>query len=65
MEARKDFLNTLDSDASIMILMCLDHISDLVRASSVSCSWRHFGKIVLSILLFMSFYSLPSVPSVS
>lgn len=42
MEARKDFLNTLDSDASIMILMCLDHISDLVRASSVSCSWRHF-----------------------
>lgn len=56
MGARKDLLNTLDTDASIMILMCLDHISDLVRASSVSRSWRHSGKIGLSILLFMSFY---------
>ncbi|CAN8308893.1 unnamed protein product [Cochlearia groenlandica] len=37
-----DFVNNLDTDTSISILSCLDDPSDLVRASSVSRSWRHF-----------------------
>ncbi|KAI4354983.1 hypothetical protein L6164_003802 [Bauhinia variegata] len=37
-----DFLNWLDDDMSLKILMCLDDPSDLVRVSCVSRSWRHY-----------------------
>lgn len=37
-----DFLNYLDHDMSLKIFKALDDPSDYVRASSVSCSWRHF-----------------------
>lgn len=39
-----DFMQCLGPDMSIKILMCLEDPSDLVRVSSVSTSWRHFGK---------------------
>lgn len=44
MEIRMDFLNCLDHDTSMKILMCLEDPSDLVRASFVSRSWRDFGE---------------------
>ncbi|CAH8323727.1 unnamed protein product [Eruca vesicaria subsp. sativa] len=38
-----DFVKNLDTDMSLAILSCLDDDpSDLVRASAVSRSWRHF-----------------------
>ncbi|KAJ0265218.1 F-box protein [Hirschfeldia incana] len=37
-----DFVKNLDADMSLAILSCLDDPSDLVRASAVSRSWRHF-----------------------
>ncbi|KAG2331094.1 hypothetical protein Bca52824_002274 [Brassica carinata] len=37
-----DFVKNLDRDMSLAILSCLDDPSDLVRASAVSRSWRHF-----------------------
>ncbi|CAN1157542.1 F-box protein At4g00755 [Linum perenne] len=42
METRSDFFNWLDYDALMYIFMCLDDPADLVRASSVSRTWRHF-----------------------
>lgn len=49
-----DFIQCLGPDMSIKILMCLEDPSDLVRVSSVSTSWRHFGKApVSSILVFV------------
>ncbi|KAJ6675430.1 F-BOX DOMAIN CONTAINING PROTEIN EXPRESSED [Salix viminalis] len=42
MEICMDFLSCLDHDTSMKILMCLEDPSDLVRASSVSRSWRDF-----------------------
>ncbi|KAI4328731.1 hypothetical protein L6164_021064 [Bauhinia variegata] len=42
MESCVDFLNWLDDDMSLKILMCLDDPSDLVRVSCVSRSWRHY-----------------------
>ncbi|XP_044501839.1 F-box protein At4g00755-like isoform X2 [Mangifera indica] len=41
MENPIDFLNCLHLDMSMKILMCLDDLSDLVRVSCVSRSWRH------------------------
>ncbi|XP_044492467.1 F-box protein At4g00755-like isoform X2 [Mangifera indica] len=41
MENLIDFLYCLDPDTSIKILMCLDDLSDLVRVSCVSRTWRH------------------------
>ncbi|KAJ8900323.1 hypothetical protein K2173_024963 [Erythroxylum novogranatense] len=42
METSVDFLNYLDHDMSVKILMCLEDPSDLVRFSCVSRSWRRF-----------------------
>ncbi|KAM4105059.1 hypothetical protein ACJW30_06G204700 [Castanea mollissima] len=42
MEACRDFLNWLDPDISVQILMYLEDPSDLVHVSSVSRSWRDF-----------------------
>nr|XP_023898815.1 F-box protein At4g00755-like [Quercus suber]POE52788.1 f-box protein [Quercus suber] len=42
MEGGMDFLNCLDLDMSVQILMYLKDPSDLVRVSSVSRSWRDF-----------------------
>ena len=42
-----DFIKNLDTDTSLAILSCLDDPSDLVRASAVSRSWRHFGKRII------------------
>ncbi|KAJ0113135.1 hypothetical protein Patl1_00363 [Pistacia atlantica] len=41
MENPIDFLDSLDRDMSMKILMCFDDLSDLVRVSCVSQSWRH------------------------
>lgn len=46
MESGVDFVNTLEYDMSLKILMCLEDPSDIVRASSVSRSWRHFGELI-------------------
>lgn len=46
MEFRWDFLDSLDPDVSSKILMSLDDPADIVRASSVSRTWRDFGKLV-------------------
>lgn len=40
-----DFLDQLVPDISLKILMFLDDPSDLVRVSSVSRAWRHFGEL--------------------
>ncbi|KAM7277106.1 hypothetical protein ACFE04_018972 [Oxalis oulophora] len=42
MEGQFDFLNWIDHDVSLKILMCLDDPSDLVRVGAVSRSWRNF-----------------------
>ncbi|KAK9273880.1 hypothetical protein L1049_018692 [Liquidambar formosana] len=42
METCMDFLNWLERDMAIKILMCLDDPSDLVRVSTVSRSWHDF-----------------------
>ncbi|KAG2725084.1 hypothetical protein I3760_01G049800 [Carya illinoinensis] len=42
MEACMDFLDRLDRDISLKILTYLEDPSDLLRASSVSRSWRNF-----------------------
>ncbi|KAF5464182.1 hypothetical protein F2P56_014276 [Juglans regia] len=42
MEACMDFLDRIDPDISLKILTYLEDSSDLLRASSVSRSWRHF-----------------------
>lgn len=42
MEFRWDFLDSLDPDVSSKILMSLDDPADIVRASSVSRTWRDF-----------------------
>ncbi|KAI3449161.1 hypothetical protein Pfo_005826 [Paulownia fortunei] len=39
---RIDFLQYLETDVSMYVMSCLDDPADLVRASSVSCFWRHF-----------------------
>lgn len=56
-----DFIQWLGADMSIKILMCLDNPTDLVRASAVSSSWRHFGEFgtlfvdeILSVLTVFS-----------
>ncbi|KAK3194890.1 hypothetical protein Dsin_026200 [Dipteronia sinensis] len=41
MENGIDFLQVLDPDMSSKIFMCLEDLSDLVRVSAVSRSWRH------------------------
>ncbi|XP_023539761.1 F-box protein At4g00755-like [Cucurbita pepo subsp. pepo] len=41
MEERLDFLDLLEPDMSRKILMYLDDISDIVRASAVSRCWQH------------------------
>ena len=41
-----DFIRWLGADMSIKILMCLDNPADLVRASTVSSSWRRFGEFI-------------------
>ncbi|KAJ8900181.1 hypothetical protein K2173_024821 [Erythroxylum novogranatense] len=43
METPVDFLNCLDNDLSVKILMCLEDPSDLARFSCVSRSWRRFA----------------------
>jgi hypothetical protein len=40
-----DFLDRLGIDLSSKILMNLEDPSDIVRVSSVSRSWRHFGEL--------------------
>jgi len=40
----RDFLEALDSDVAVKILKFLDDPADVVRASSVSRSWRDFGE---------------------
>jgi len=45
MEVCIDFLNWLDPDISVQILMYLEDPSDLVHVSSVSRSWRDFGEL--------------------
>lgn len=45
MEACMDFLDLLGLDLSSKIVMYLEDPSDLVRVSSVSRSWRHFGEL--------------------
>jgi len=47
MEIRMDFLDWLDHDTSMKILRCLEDPADLVRVSSVSRSWRHFGEYLV------------------
>lgn len=42
MEACRDFIQLLGPDMAIKILMCLEDPTDLVRACSVSSSWRQF-----------------------
>ncbi|KAG8390293.1 hypothetical protein BUALT_Bualt01G0068500 [Buddleja alternifolia] len=42
MDCSRDFIEWLGQDLSMKILMCLNDISDLVRASAVSSSWRKF-----------------------
>uniref|UniRef100_A0A5B7BB74 F-box domain-containing protein n=1 Tax=Davidia involucrata TaxID=16924 RepID=A0A5B7BB74_DAVIN len=42
METSIDFLQWLETDMSLKILMCLDDPSDLIRAGSVSRFWCHF-----------------------
>ncbi|KAK6260749.1 hypothetical protein SCA6_015223 [Theobroma cacao] len=42
MQGGVDFLNCLDGDLSIKILMSLEDPADLVRLGAVSRSWRHF-----------------------
>lgn len=37
-----DFVNSIETDMSIKIFMCLDDPADMVRISSVSRSWRQF-----------------------
>ncbi|KAJ8450184.1 hypothetical protein Cgig2_033378 [Carnegiea gigantea] len=39
----RDFLEVLDSDVAVKILKCLEDPADVVRACSVSRSWRDFG----------------------
>lgn len=46
MEYHWDFLDSLDPDVSSKILMSLDDPADIVRASSVSRSWRDFGECI-------------------
>lgn len=53
MAIRFDFMNWVEYDMSMKILMCLEDPSDLVRASSVSRFWRHFGELLLLLLLFV------------
>ena len=40
-----DFMNWLDLDMSVKLLMHLKDPSDLARVSSVSRSWRDFGEL--------------------
>lgn len=42
METRLDFMQLLETDMALNILVCLDDASDLIRASSVSRFWRDF-----------------------
>ncbi|GLU00603.1 hypothetical protein SLE2022_179560 [Rubroshorea leprosula] len=43
METGLDFLNYLNRDLSLKIMTCLDDLSDIVHASSVSLDWLHFA----------------------
>ena len=40
----RDFLEVLDSDVAVKILKYLEDPADVVRACSVSQSWRDFGE---------------------
>ena len=51
-----DFMDWLGPDMSIKVLMCLEDPSDLVRASTVSKSWRQFGKLVELNTSFVKIY---------
>lgn len=42
MDGSRDFLQWLELDMSMKIVMCLEDPSDLVRVSAVSRSWRQF-----------------------
>ncbi|XAR63097.1 hypothetical protein NMG60_11022921 [Bertholletia excelsa] len=42
METRIDFLQWLQVDMGLNILLCLDDPSDIIRASAVSRFWHHF-----------------------
>ncbi|XP_051138165.1 F-box protein At4g00755-like [Andrographis paniculata] len=42
MDESRDFIEWVGQDMSVNILNCLEDPSDLVRASAVSRSWRHF-----------------------
>ena len=58
MEFHGDFLEFLDRDVSTLILMGLDDLADIVRASSVSRLWRDFGEhflfwLVVLIVLYV------------
>ena len=48
MENCGDFLVNLGLDVSTIVLTQLDDPSDIVRVSSVSSSWRHFGVLLFS-----------------
>jgi len=53
MESDWDLLQALDPDVSTKILMCLDDPADIVRASSVSRSWRDFGKCLVGLSMLI------------
>jgi len=44
MEVCGDFIQYLNKDTSMKILMSLDDPFDLARVGAVSTSWRQFGK---------------------
>ena len=55
-----DFMNWLDLDMSVKLLMHLKDPSDLARVSSVSRSWRDFGElkhVTFVHFCFLKYYS--------
>lgn len=56
METHIDFVQWLDTDVSLNILMCLKDPADVVRAGSVSRLWHEFG------MLFKFSFLLKSSP---
>lgn len=64
METRFDFVQWLDTDVSLDIMMRLIDPADVVRAGSVSRRWRQFGKLIkLSVFLNNSSCSVAPVVS--
>lgn len=66
MEVRLDFLDLLQPDMSRKILMCLDDVSDIVRASAVSRCWQRLviENDLSKQLCFRSFPHLSRVASI-